>query len=109
MSTENYANLIEECEDLNKSIVNVIAELKTFANQVVCVKDKPTEKEVIELYNKTQMNGYAIERLYNYHRKLDNIVSELRGIYCEHNRIVDDDNFDIAHTCYVCSKCGMIM
>lgn len=109
MSTETYANLIEECKDLNLSIVNVIAELKTFANQVVSVRDLPTEKEVIELYEKTQSNKYAIDRLYDYHRKLDNIVTGLRDRYCMHNRIVDRANFDMGHTCYVCDKCGMIM
>jgi hypothetical protein len=109
MSTETYANLIEECEDLNKSIVNVIAEIKTFTNQVVSVKDNPTEEEVIKLYKQSELNRYAVERLHNYHRKLDNIINNLRGIYCDHNRVIDDDNFDIAHTCYICSKCGMIM
>lgn len=109
MSTETYANLIGECDDLNKSIENVIAELKTFANQVVSVNDKPTETEVIELYNKSQSNKYAIDRLYDYNRRLDNMMEGLRNRYCKHNRVIDRGNFDIAHTCYVCSKCGMIM
>jgi hypothetical protein len=109
MSTETYADMIEECENLNKSIQNVIAELKTFANQVVSVTNKPTEKEVIELYNKSQLNGYAIDRLYDYNKKLDLIFDNLRRRYCAHDRVVDHENFDIAHTCYVCSKCGLVM
>lgn len=109
MSTTTYTDIIEECDDLNKSILNVIAELKTFANQVVSLKDKPTEKEVIDLYKKVQSNGYAINRLYDYNKKLDRIVDNLRARYCDHDRVVDHDNFDIAHTCHVCSKCGMIM
>ena len=109
MSTETYANLIEESVDLNNSVINVIAELKTFTNQLVTINDGPTEKEVIELYKKVQLSGYSVDRLHDYHRKLFRIVDNLRGTYCKHDRIVDDNNFDIAHTCYVCSKCGIIM
>lgn len=109
MSSETYANLIEECDDLNMSILNLIAELKTFTNQILSVKTKPTETEVIELYNKSQSNNYKIDKLCGHNRKLNCIIEELRNYYCKHDRIVDRENFDIGHTCYVCSKCGMIM
>jgi hypothetical protein len=109
MSNQQYEKLIDECENFNKSIRNIMKELESLATYVVNETTKPSEKDIIDLYNKVQINVYAIERLQNYHRKLDGYITNLRDRYCNHDRVVDDNNFDISHTCYVCSKCGMIM
>lgn len=109
MNTETYSNLNIKCKNLTQSIDNIIDELKTFSNQIENIQKNPTENEAIELYNNVQLTEYSIRKLYEHHTKLDKITTMLRNTYCKHNRVVDRENFDIAHTCYMCSKCGMMM
>jgi hypothetical protein len=105
----NYTDLLEEVETLSQSISNLTIEIKNITNQIKDLKCDPTEKEIIEIYKKSELNCCLINKLHDHHRRLDNIIANKRNCYCNHDRIVDHENFDIDRTCYCCSKCGMIM
>jgi hypothetical protein len=105
----NYTQLFGEIESLSQNISNLTVEIKNIANQLKDIKSEPTEKEIIEMYNKSELNCCLINNLHDHHRRLDNIITNLRDYYCNHNRIIDRENFDKDRTCYCCSKCGMIM
>lgn len=104
-----FSDLSKESNELCDKINNLGNDIKEISNKLFKIKYDPTENEAIELYKNFEKSRYAIEKIHDYHRKLNSIITTLRDCYCDHDRIVDNDNFDIAHTCYVCSKCGMIM
>lgn len=99
--------MIKDYQSLNKVLASINDKLKILVTDTSI--ENLSESEIIELDIHLNLSEHLMSQLIHTHRTTCDKITNLKYSRCKHNKIRDYENDDIAHTSYVCSKCGMMM